>query len=85
MKKSFTLFSSLIILAVTSGSAQDIHFSQFYNTPILVNPAFTGFINGNYRFAALYRNQWASVTVPYQTINATDELSFPTEIILELV
>lgn len=78
MKKTFTLLIITISLTITSGMAQDIHFSQFYNTPILMNPAFTGFFDGNYRFAALYRNQWASVTVPYQTINATAELSIPT-------
>jgi type IX secretion system PorP/SprF family membrane protein len=38
--------------------AQDIHFSQFYNSPLTLNPALTGKMNGAYRVGALYRNQW---------------------------
>lgn len=38
--------------------AQDIHFSQFYNSPLTLNPALTGRMNGKYRVAAIYRNQW---------------------------
>lgn len=42
-------------------SAQDIHFSQFYMSPLNLNPALTGVMNCNVRLAANYRNQWASV------------------------
>lgn len=41
-----------------TGSAQDIHFTQFYAAPLQVNPANTGFINGNYRLGINYRAQW---------------------------
>jgi type IX secretion system PorP/SprF family membrane protein len=53
-------------------SAQDLHFSQFMQTPLLVNPAHTGFIpDGDYRFGINYRNQWASVSAfPYKTMSA---------------
>jgi type IX secretion system PorP/SprF family membrane protein len=52
--------------------AQDLHFSQFFNNPLLTNPANTGFIpDGDYRLGVQYRNQWASVTpFPYQTMSA---------------
>jgi type IX secretion system PorP/SprF family membrane protein len=51
--------------------AQDLHFSQYYNAPILVNPANTGF-NPDFDFRAgiNYRNQWASVGTPYKTMSA---------------
>ncbi|MDZ4795063.1 MAG: PorP/SprF family type IX secretion system membrane protein [Bacteroidota bacterium] len=51
--------------------AQDLHFSQFMNSPLLNNPANTGFIpDGDYRLGANYRNQWASVTAfPYKTMS----------------
>ena len=39
-------------------AAQDIHFSQFYNAPLLLNPALTGKINGSFRAGVIYRNQW---------------------------
>lgn len=42
-------------------NAQDIHFSQFYLSPLNLNPAMTGVMNCNVRLVANYRNQWASV------------------------
>lgn len=47
--------------------AQDVHHSQFWMNPIAVNPAAAGFFNGDFRGGTYYRNQWLSVTVPYQT------------------
>ena len=38
--------------------AQDVHFSQFYASPLTLNPALTGNFNGFYRISAIYRNQW---------------------------
>jgi hypothetical protein len=29
--------------------AQDIHFTQFFTNPLALNPAQTGYFNGNYR------------------------------------
>ena len=40
---------------------QDIHFSQFYLSPLNLNPAMTGQMNCNIRLVANYRNQWASI------------------------
>lgn len=52
--------------------AQDLHFSQFMNSPLLTNPANTGFIpDGDYRIGINYRNQWSSVmSIPYKTMSA---------------
>jgi type IX secretion system PorP/SprF family membrane protein len=49
--------------------AQDLHFSQFFNSPLTTNPANTGFLpDADYRIGANYRNQWSSVmSVPYKT------------------
>lgn len=47
--------------------AQDIHFSQFFNTPYAQNPANIGQFDGDYRMGAVYRQQWRSVTIPYST------------------
>ena len=47
--------------------SQDIHYSQFYSSPLTLNPALTGVNDCTYRIAAMYRNQWQSVTDPYQT------------------
>lgn len=61
-----------LMIAVTTGYGQDMHFSQWYNTPLLTNPANTGFIpDADYRLGANYRNQWSSImSVPYKTMSA---------------
>ncbi len=50
-------------------NAQDLHFSQFFNSPLTTNPANTGFLpDADFRIGANYRNQWSAVmTVPYKT------------------
>lgn len=40
--------------------SQDIHFSQFYQSPLNLNPALTGVMRANQRLVVNYRNQWAS-------------------------
>jgi len=47
--------------------AQDAHFSQFAQTPLLVNPALTGLFKGDNRVQLNYRNQWKSVGAPFTT------------------
>ena len=51
--------------------AQDLHFSQFMNSPLLTNPANTGFQpDGDYRVGVNYRNQWSNImSVPYKTMS----------------
>lgn len=59
----------LTFLFLTS-RAQDLHFSQYFNAPLLVNPANTGFNpDYDYRVGGNYRNQWASVGNPYKTMS----------------
>ena len=55
--------------------AQDIHFSMLDLDPMLFNPAYSGFFDGTGRFGIVYRNQWASVSKPFQTLSATAEFS----------
>lgn len=54
-------------LITKSSQAQDIHFSQFFEAPLLRNPSLAGLFNGDIRVQGVYRNQWGSVTVPYKT------------------
>lgn len=55
--------------------AQDLHFSQFFNSPLTTNPANTGFIpDADYRLTAHYRNQWSAImTVPYKTMSISGD------------
>lgn len=47
--------------------AQDVHFSQFYQNPLLNNPALTGIFNEDYKVGITYRNQWSSLATPFRT------------------
>jgi type IX secretion system PorP/SprF family membrane protein len=47
--------------------AQDPHFSQYFASPITLNPANAGAFNGTMRVAANYRSQWWGVGAPYNT------------------
>jgi type IX secretion system PorP/SprF family membrane protein len=48
-----------------------MHFSQYYNAPLLLNPANTALMpDDDFRFGMNYRNQWAAVPVPYNTFSA---------------
>ena len=60
----------LLILAKTT-SAQDPNFSQFFSSPLTLNPAFTGKFSGSYRVAGNYRNQWPSIEKAYTTATAS--------------
>jgi len=51
----------VVVLSAASAGAQDIHFSQFYLSPLNLNPAMTGVMNCNIRLVGNYRNQWGSV------------------------
>lgn len=59
------------ILFGTFVHAQDLHFSQFFNAPLTINPANTGFIpDADYRLGASYRSQYSSIlAAPYKTIS----------------
>ena len=69
IKYIFLVSCSLLLAAL--GQAQDLHFSQFFNNPLLTNPANTGFIpDADYRIGASYRNQYSSImAMPYKTIS----------------
>lgn len=50
-------------------SAQDIHFTQFYASPLSLNPANTGNYTGDWRVMNNYRTQWRALQDPYNTIS----------------
>lgn len=66
-------FCVLMCMNHFSLKAQDVHFSQFFEAPLLRNPALAGLFAGDIRLQSVYRNQWQSVTVPYQTVSLNGE------------
>jgi type IX secretion system PorP/SprF family membrane protein len=70
--------AGVLLLAPSHSRAQaDIHFSQFYETSILRNPALTGVFEDDYKLGVYYRNQWSSITNPYNTMLFSAETHFP--------
>jgi len=57
--------------------SQDIHFSQFFQAPLLRNPALAGLYSGDIRVQAVYRDQWNSVTNAYKTASLEAEYKMP--------
>jgi type IX secretion system PorP/SprF family membrane protein len=55
--------------------AQDPNFSQFFVSPLTLNPAMTGKFNGNFRVAGNYRDQWPEISKAY--ITSTISLDAP--------
>lgn len=66
MKTVLRIIVGLCLIG-TSVEAQDIHFSQFNETPIHLNPAYTGLFDGIFRVSLHHRNQWTSMGSPYKT------------------
>lgn len=53
------------------GRAQGLHYSQFYNAPLMVSPANTGLMpTSDIRAGVNYRNQWSSLPAPFHTFSA---------------
>src|SRR6476661_6383105 len=74
MRKIITSLVLLFTCVITG--AQDINFSQFYELPLLRNPALAGLYNGDMRLTSAFRSQWGSVTVPYNTMAMGAELKY---------
>ncbi len=73
--KYFFAFATLC--CCKEAAAQDIHFSQLFETPLLRNPALAGLFSGDIRIQTVYRSQWNSVTNAYQTTSANIEYKVP--------
>src|SRR5688500_1323822 len=67
MKKNSITLALLIMVTASVLHAQSYHFSQFFSTPLLTNPAHTGFTDGPYRVASNFRSQGMAGGNPYFT------------------
>lgn len=73
MRKYFVFIFALMLTGIVK--AQDPHFSQFFASPLTLNPAFTGKFDGQWRLAANHRDQWPSIPKAYVTTSAS--VDFP--------
>ncbi|OFY83240.1 MAG: hypothetical protein A3F72_17890 [Bacteroidetes bacterium RIFCSPLOWO2_12_FULL_35_15] len=66
MSKAIKILSFILIFYMSNVNAQDMHFTQFYSSPLYLNPAFTGAdVCG--RVSLTYRNQWPGVSKTYRS------------------
>jgi type IX secretion system PorP/SprF family membrane protein len=66
----FVLFPAFLV-------AQDAHFTQFYASPLALNPAMTGGFEGKYRVGTVYRDQWRGVLdEPLRTFALSSDFRF---------
>jgi type IX secretion system PorP/SprF family membrane protein len=73
------LAAAFIALSATNIQAQDAQFSQFFSTPMRMNPAMTGLFNGSYRAGFNYRDQWSSIIGSknaFRTYGAAADMNF---------
>jgi type IX secretion system PorP/SprF family membrane protein len=65
-----------LLLVIRSANAQDPSFSQFFSSPLNINPALTANINADWRFISNLRDQWIGPASPY----VTGTVSFDTKL-----
>lgn len=65
MKRKFIL--SLAVFGALTANAQDLHFSQTAQTPLLINPAAAGVFDGWERVIVNHRNQWLGSGTQFMT------------------
>ena len=73
MKRLLT-YLIIVLLAARSLYAQDYRFSQFYNAPLLLNPAFTGDHKSHYRMFLNYKDQWSSISNSFKTVSGSFDM-----------
>jgi type IX secretion system PorP/SprF family membrane protein len=67
------IFSTFLAFAlIKTAVAQDIHFSQYAETPSAINPALAG-VTYNTRVIGNYKTQWSSVANKYETMGISFE------------
>ena len=73
--KKLKIFIYVFVLTASQSKAQDPSFSQFFSSPLNINPSLTANINADWRAIANFRDQWISPASPY----ATGTISYDTK------
>ena len=80
--KIFTRVALLLLLTSAFNlHAQDPSFSQFFSSPLNINPSLTGNINGQWRVISNLRDQWVGPASPYRT----GTVSFDTKVLRDKI
>ncbi len=66
----------LLLCLTKTAQAQDVHFSQYYFSPLSLNPANTGNYKGDYRLFANYRSQWRTLDNGFNTYSVGGDINY---------
>jgi type IX secretion system PorP/SprF family membrane protein len=66
----YKLLPIVLLLVTVATQAQDKHFSQYFASPLTLNPAMTGKFDGTFRVTANFRNQWPGINNAFVTQTA---------------
>lgn len=80
--RKFVLAITIFCLSFIA-QAQDAHFSQFFASPLTLNPALTGKFDGSLRVAGNYRNQWPAFNNVYTTSTLSVDFSILNKVLPE--
>jgi len=77
--KLVTRWLVLLIVLVQSFTsfAQDHLYSQFFNSPLYLNPALTGQFKADLRMNLIYRNQWTAVPGTLSYVSGSIDMNIP--------
>ncbi len=76
MKFNRLFYAASMVCMALVAQAQDFHFSQFYNSPLTLNPALTGKIKEDFRVGLIHRSQWKSVNSAFATSSVFADINF---------
>ncbi len=72
--QSYFLILIFVAGCYSKAFSQDPHFSQFFASPLTLNPAFTGKFDGNLRVTGNHRNQWPSINRAFVTTTVSVDM-----------
>lgn len=71
----------LLVCLSFDAMAQDLHFSQFYSTPLMTNPANTGRMKEDFRLSGIHRRQWMSVNSAFLSTAFSGDINFSSKLL----
>lgn len=76
MKKIALLLLFSVWLPSQVSHGQQSLYSQYFSTPLSLNPSLTGYFNGSFRFSSINRSQWGEDGNPFKSLSASVEKRF---------
>lgn len=80
MNKLISFLAIIIFSGVALGQSTEPIMTQFYNTPLQVNPANAGLFAGRARIISNFKRQWESIGQPFQTIAASGDFQLARDV-----